>query len=138
MEAFGLDALLVIDLVNRDQPVPAALDGMANKLLDQGIIERVGHGRGMRWLLCRQFYRHIGKAGVYTRKRGLDRETNKELLMRHIQDNQKEGSKLCELTQVLPALTTRQVQRLITELKDECQIRRVGTTRYARWYPVNY
>ena len=89
--AFGLDDFLVVDLVHREQRVPDPLRLRVDHLLEQGIIERVGRGRGVRLLLSRRFYRHIGKAGVYTRKRGLDRETNKELLMKHIQDNQDEG-----------------------------------------------
>ena len=97
-------------------------------------IECVGRGRGGR-LLSRQFYRHIGQAGVYTRKRGLDRETNKELLLKHIRDNRKEGSQLRELRQVLPALSYAQVQKLLQELRIKGQIHKVGNTSATRWYP---
>ena len=133
--AFGLDDLLVVDLVHRKQPVPDDLKPRIGHLLDLGIIERVGRGRGVRLLLSRQFYRHIGQAGVYTRRRGLDRETNKELLLRHIQDNRKEGSQLRELVQVLPALSYVQVQKLLQELRIKGQIHKVGNTSAARWYP---
>ena len=133
--AFGLDDLLVVDLVHREQPVPDDLKPRIGHLLDLGIIERVGRGRGVRLLLSRQFYRHIGQAGVYTRRRGLDRETNKELLLRHIQDNRKEGSQLRELVQVLPALSYVQVQKLLQELRIKGQIHKVGNTSAARWYP---
>lgn len=133
--AFGLDDLLVVDFVHRDQRVPDDLEHRIEHLLEQGIIERVGRGRGVRLLLSRRFYRHIGKAGVYTRKRGLDRETNKELLLKHIQDNRKEGSPLNELVQVLPALSSVQVQKLLQDLRIAGQIHRVGNTRAARWYP---
>ena len=133
--AFGLDDLLVVDLVHREQPVPDDLKPRIGHLLDLGIIERVGRGRGVRLLLSRQFYRHIGQAGVYTRRRGLDRETNKELLLRHIQDNRKQGSQLRELVQVLPALSYVQVQKLLQELRIKGQIHKVGNTSAARWYP---
>ena len=131
---FGLDDLLVVDLVHREQPVPNDLQSRGDHLLDQGIIERVGRGRGVRLMLSRQFYRYIGKAGTYTRKRGLDRETNKELLLKHIRDNWKEGSPLRELRQVLPALSRDQVQSLLRSLKSEGRIYKVGATRAARWY----
>jgi len=39
--------------------------------------------------------------GTYTRKKGLDRETNKALLLKHIKENTKNGSRLKELMQVL-------------------------------------
>lgn len=89
----------------------------------------------MRLLLSRRFYRHIGKAGVYTRKRGLDRETNKELLLKHIQDNRHEGSRLRELVQVLPALSYVQVQKLLQDLRIQGRVHKVGNTNAARWYP---
>ena len=132
---FGLDDLLVVNLVHREQFVPDYLRLKAEHLLEQGIIERVGRGRGVRLLLSRRFYRHIGKAGVYTRKRGLDRETNKELLLKHIQDNRNEGSQLKELVQVLPALSYVQVQKLLQDLRMNGQIHKIGNTKAARWYP---
>ena len=133
--AFGLDDFLVVDLVHREQRVPDPLRLRVEHLLEQGIIERVGRGRGGRLLLSRRLYRHIGKAGVYTRKRGLDRETNKELLMKHIQDNRNEGSRLGELVQVLPALSYVQVQKLLQDLRIQGRILKVGNTNAARWYP---
>ncbi len=72
---------------------------------------------------------------MYTRKRGLDRETNKALLLKHIQDNQQEGSKLQELMQVLPDLSRDQVQKLLQALKAVGRIYNVGHANAARWYP---
>ena len=132
---FGINDFLVVDLVHREQSVPDDLQSRVNHLLEQGIIERVGRGRGVRLMLSRQFYRHIGKAGTYTRKRGLDRETNKALLLKHIRDNRKSGSQLKELVQVLPSLSYVQVQKLLQELRIKGQIHKVGNTSAARWYP---
>jgi len=80
-------------------------------------------------------YAFLGQKGVYARQRGLDRETNKALLLKHILDNAQEGSQLSELVQVLPALSSDQVQWLLRELQVEGQIHRVGRTKGARWYP---
>ena len=135
LATFGINDFLVVDLVHREQPVPDDLQSRVNHLLEQGIIERVGRGRGVRLMLSRRFYRHIGKAGTYTRKRGLDRETNKELLLKHIRDNRKEGSQLKELVQVLPSLSYVQVQKLLQDLRIKGQIHKVGNTKAARWYP---
>ncbi len=132
---FGLDDLLVVDLIHREQSVPDDLQSRVNHLLEQGIIERVGRGRGVRLMLSRRFYRYIGKVGTYTRKRGLDRETNKALLLKHIRDNRKSGSQLKELVQVLPSLSYVQVQKLLQELRIKGQIHKVGNTSAARWYP---
>jgi len=135
MAAFSTDDFLVVDLVHREQPVPDYLKSRVEYLLEQGIIERLGRGRGVRLLLSQRFYRRLGKAGVYTRKRGLDRETNKALLLRHIQYNQKEGSQLQELRQVLPSLSRDQVQKLLQDLKIGGHIHKIGYTKAARWYP---
>jgi ATP-dependent DNA helicase RecG len=73
--------------------------------------------------------------GTYTRLRGLDRETNKELLLKHITDNQEDGSTFEEFTQVLPSLGRNQVKYLLRQLKSEGRIHVVGQTSGARWYP---
>ena len=77
----------------------------------------------------------VGEEGVYTRKKGLDRETNKALLLTHIKENQESGSRLKELMQVLPALSDNQVKKLMVELQKEGKIYHTGTTRAALWYP---
>ena len=122
----------MLDLVHREQRIPEALRAHLPALVEQGIIERVGRNR---YMLSRRFYGFLGKKGVYTRKRGLDRETNKALLLKHIQDNQQEGSKLQELMQVLPALSHDQVQKLLQALKAEGRVYNAGYANAARWYP---
>jgi ATP-dependent DNA helicase RecG len=77
----------------------------------------------------------LGTKGVRTRKKGLDRETNKALLVRHIQDNQATGSKMEELRQVLPAHSRSQIQVLLRELVKQEAVHVHGATRAARWYP---
>ena len=76
----------------------------------------------------------LGQRGAYTRERGLDHETNKELLLRHIRENDTEGSPLADLRQVLPSLSASQVQGLLHELRDEGRIGLTGARRWARWH----
>jgi ATP-dependent DNA helicase RecG len=97
------------------------------------VIEQISRGRGTRYVLSRQFYEFIGKRGIYTRKRGLDRETNKALLLKHISDNDKEGTRFREFTQVLPALSENQIKSLLKELKREAQVYSTGKTRAGLW-----
>ena len=59
----------------------------------------------------------------------MDRETNKELLLKHIQDNRREGSLLRELVQVLPALSRAEVQNLLRGLRHEGRSHNVGEPR---------
>lgn len=134
--SFGLEDFLVIDRVHREQKVPADLAARVQVLLEQGVIERVGRGRGTRYLLSRRFYRFLGRAGAYTRQRGLDRETNRTLLARHIEASAETGATLGELQEVLPGLSRDQVRTLVRELRREGRVEVRGATKAARWFPA--
>lgn len=136
LASFGTHDFLVLDLVHREERVPEYFKPSLLKLFELGLIERLGRGKGTRYILSRRFYAAIRKKGVYTRKKGLDRETNKALLLKHITDNAKEGSTLTELKQVLPSETHSSVQWLLRQLKDEGRVRLEGKTKAARWYPA--
>ncbi|MBI4880551.1 MAG: transcriptional regulator [Planctomycetes bacterium] len=133
--AFTTEDLLVIDLIHREEAIPAFLAPRLKVLRDQSVLERVGRGRGTRHLLSQRFYRFLGQGGAYTRRRGLDRETNKALLARHIEGSAASGATFSELQQVLPALSRNQIQNLLRELRDQHRIRVQGTRRWARWFP---
>ena len=102
-------------------------------LLEQGVIERIGRRRGVRFILSRKFRSFLGTPGSYTRDAGLDRETNKSLLAKHIGQSGPEGARFLELLGVLPHLSRNQVQGLLKEMKQEKRVRVVGATKAARW-----
>jgi ATP-dependent DNA helicase RecG len=129
------DDLLVLDAVHREVSIPEPCSGRVASLLQLGAIERVGRGRGVRYLLAPRFYRLVGRPGEYTRKRGLDRGTNKALLFRHIESSGDTGCPLSELQDVLPGLSRHQVQALVREMKKAGVVHSVGATRAGRWYP---
>jgi ATP-dependent DNA helicase RecG len=131
---FSTRDLLVLDSLHNEAKIPEDLRQRLATLSDHGIIERIGRGRGTRYILSRHFYGFIGKRGIYTRKRGLDRETNKSLLLKHIESSGKNGSALGELLQVLPSLSTMQVRTLLRELNRDGKAHSVGKTRAGRWY----
>jgi ATP-dependent DNA helicase RecG len=132
LESFSTGDFLVVNQVRREQPVPDDLKDRVPRLLELGVIERVSRRR---FILGRRYYAAVGKKGVYTRKRGLDRGTNKELLLKHIRENADVGSRLDELLQVLPSLSRDQVQSLVRQLKKEGRVRVEGVTRSGRWFP---
>jgi len=123
--------LLLLDYVHREQPVPTMLKERLIPLREMGVIERVGR----KYILARRYYSFIGKKGVYTRKRGLDRDTKKKLLLKHITDNKKTGTRFAELMDVLPALTREQVKTLVREMKQDGLVWSKGRTKAGRWYP---
>ncbi|MBN2543375.1 putative DNA binding domain-containing protein [bacterium] len=135
LELFSTEDFLLLDYIHRESRVPDKLQNRLRVLVEKGFVERFGRGRGVKYILSRRYYKMIDKKGSYTRKRGLDRETNKALLMKHINENKNSGSRLKELMQVLPNLTMPQVQTLLRELKSGNKIHKTGRTRGALWYP---
>lgn len=132
-KSFDTADFITLDLINREQSLPDWSKSRLPKLRKLGIVELTGQ----RNILSRQYYEFIDKRGVYTRKKGLDRETNKQLLLKHIQDNKKQGSRLQELMDVLPTLSRNQVQTLLKEMKRDGIIVSIGKTRAALWYPIS-
>ncbi len=134
LQSFDTGDFLVVNFIRREQPLPETLKDRIPRLLDLGVIERVSRGH---YILGHRYYKSVGMKGVYTRKRGLDRETNKELLLKHIRENEGTGSRFEELVQVLPSLTRGQVQALIRQLKRDNRVRVEGATRGGKWFPCS-
>ena len=85
-------------------------------------------------LVSRQYYKAIGKGGTFTRLKGLDNNTNKELLKRHMKDMGNSGLKLRVFQQVLPSLDIRNIQWLLNGLKASGEVYVSGRTSAARWF----
>ena len=122
---------LVIYALYNDRPLDAKMYSRMKRLIELGIVEHIGYKK---YVLARSLYAAAGKSGVYTRHVGLDRSTNKELLLKHIRENNDTGTTLNELQQVLPGLTRGQIKFLIKELKDDGKIVCEGKTKASRWY----
>lgn len=133
--SFGTHDFLTLDMIHREEPVPEYLKPPARKLLELGIIESIGRGKHTRYILSHRLYSALRKPGVYTRKRGLDRETNKTLLLKHIMERAEQGATLAEFKQVLPSSGHRAIQTMLCQLRDEGQACLKGRGISARWYP---
>jgi ATP-dependent DNA helicase RecG len=129
---------LALDALQRDcpQPLLPELAARLSGLVELGAVERQGRGNGVRHLLSRELYATLGQAGTYTRRKGLDHETNKALLMKHRWDNAVAGAPMGELAQVLPAIAPRSLQRLMAELKSAGGVEMRGNGRWSRWFPL--
>ncbi len=136
VETFATHDFLVLDALQRGHPVPDALRPALTHLVESGVVESVGRGRGTRYLLSRSLYAQLRSAGTYTRKRGLDHETNKELLLKHLRDSGEPGAPLSDLCLVLPSLSESTVQRLLNELRREGRVVLAGSRRWSRWHAV--
>jgi len=133
LELLSTADFLVINALFYEQKLPDNLRLQTKRLIDMGIIERVGRTK---FVLARSFYNVVGKPGVHTRLVGLDRETNKELVFKHIKKNGTEGTPLKELQQVLPGHSWSQIQVLLRELRKENRVFVTGKTSAAKWFVV--
>lgn len=96
-----------------------------------GIVEHIGRNR---YVLARNLYAVAGKSGIHTRVVGLDRDTNKELLLKHIRANGDSGTPFKELQQVLPGHNRSQIQVLMCELRADGRVYCRGKTSAAKWF----
>ena len=135
LASFTTEDFLLVHAVHAEAEIPERLRTALPRLVKLGVIEVRGRGRGTRYLLSERFHQFADERGAYTRRKGLDRETNKALLLDHIERNAAEGSPLRDLADVLPALSRKQVQRLLAELASEGRAHVRGKTRGARWFP---
>ena len=135
LRSFATTDFLALDAVNRDLPLSAALKERVPGLVSVGAIEVIGRGRGARYILSAALHAALGAKGTHTRKKGLDRNTNKALLKQHIEDHQAVGAKMEDLQQVLPALPRSQIQVLLREMRGDGLVHKQGQTKGSRWYP---
>jgi len=134
LRGFSTHDFLTLSAIATDSPLSEIMRDRLPGLLEAGAIESQGRGRGVSYLLSRGLHAALGKKGAYTRRRGLDHETNKALLLSHIQDAAGEGAPMSDLVQVLPALSRAHVKRLLRALAEEGRIHLSGVTRAARWF----
>jgi ATP-dependent DNA helicase RecG len=131
LSSFSTDDFRVVRYVVDGKPIPRILRSRIERLVSHGVLERVGRSKV---LVSRQYYKAIGKSGTFTRLKGLDNGTNKELLMRHMKDMDNPGLKLSDFQLVLPSLGVRQIQWLLKDLEATSRVYVLGRTRAARWF----
>ena len=131
LETLSTADFLVINTLYHGLDLTANLKPHLKHLMDIGIVEHIGRTK---YVLARSLYTAAGKSGIHTRIVGLDRETNKELLLKHIRENGAKGAPFKELQQVLPGHNRGQIQVLMRELREEGHIYGEGNTSAARWF----
>ena len=131
METLSTGDFLVINALYHEMSIAENLRPYLKHLTELGIVEHVGRSK---YVLARSLYAAAGKSGVHTRVVGLDRETNKELLLKHIRANGDKGTPFKELQQVLPGHSRNQIQVLMRELHKENKVYCEGKTKASRWF----
>ena len=134
LESFSTEDFLVINALFHERKLSNNLRSRTKRLVDMGIVEHAGRDK---YFLARSFYEVTGKPGVHTRLVGLDRDTNKELILKHIRKNGGNGTPLKELRQVLPGHSRGQIQVLLRDMRKENRIYSIGKTASAKWFEIS-
>jgi ATP-dependent DNA helicase RecG len=100
---------------------------ITQNLLELGLIEHVGTNK---YILSRKYYLEAGNRGEYTRKKGLDKETKKALIVKHIKEWGRGYMK--EFTQVLNGVPKPTISRYVDELKEDGIIELVGNPQIVK------
>lgn len=101
------------------------------KFLSVGVIEKLGHGRGAQYILAQKYYAHKNELGVHTKLSGLERDTYKELIMKHIKE--KKRGTAGQFQQAFKDLKPMDISNLLRELKKEGKIVRRGPKNTGFW-----
>jgi ATP-dependent DNA helicase RecG len=93
-------------------------------LLEKGLIEFVGKGRGTKYILAQKYYEHDGNLGRHTYIAGIPRERDKEFILEHLK--QKGASRKKDLKGIFSDKNEVYIQNLLQELKKEKKIQNIG------------
>lgn len=124
------DLILLDDIRQGKVPKPEFQDTL-HRLREQGIIETLSRGRGTRYILSKKFYTFVGEKGIYTRRKGLDKEEKKALIIKHLQEHKK--GYIHDFEQLLPTLRRAQIHTLLINLKQQGKIRHLGGRKFGYW-----
>ncbi|MHB8279732.1 MAG: RNA-binding domain-containing protein [Candidatus Humimicrobiaceae bacterium] len=87
-----------------------------SKFIKLNLIEKVGLGRGVRYILSKEYYGFINKKEEYTRRKWIDKNIQKELLLQYFKDHKK--GKISDFMKLFDNKLNRlQIQKLLSELR---------------------
>lgn len=130
LESLSTDDWLALDVLSQEKPLPEGLLPRTTRLLQLGMIVRVGNGR---FILNEPYYRFQRREETFHRLRAS--EERKEKLESRIAEHAVDGVATGDLLSVLPDQSRDKVRGVLEELLAENRIYRRGEKRWSRWYP---
>lgn len=131
LSSFATEDFIAVRSALTGKRLTASAKKRIPRLVALGVLERVGRTKV---LVARQYYKAIGKGGSFTRLKGLDNDTNKALLKKHMKEMGNPGLRRSDFQFVLPALGIRQIQWLLKAMEANREVYVLGRTSAARWY----
>lgn len=112
------------------QRPPEEARAVLERLVEAGLVQPLGQGRGRSYTLSPAVYRSLGEAAGYVRQAGFDKAQQTEMVKRYVREHgsiqRKDVAELCRLSD-------RQARHLLEKLIAEGTLRLVGQGRAARY-----
>ena len=101
-----------------------------NSLVERGLLESRGEGRGRTYHLAAALYREIGESGAYVRARGLDPIQQEQMILTYVVQHGSIGrAEAAELCRIAPE----QASRRLRGMARDGALRMTGSRRTARY-----
>lgn len=126
----SLDQLIELERIRSEKHVKTL--EFSDFFLEHGLVDKVGKGRGVKYILSHNYYKHQGLTGEYTRIAGLSRQTKKQLILEHLEKN-KNGSLFGDIREAFPELKAKDVSNLLQDLRREKKCRCLGRSVKGVW-----
>lgn len=122
-----VSARRVAELIQCDQ---AHARGLLGTLIEKGLIEPRGRGRGREYHLSASLYRRFHEEPRYVRTRGYDRLQQEQMILSYVRAHgsiaRREAAELCQVDSAVAA-------RLLREMRDAGALNLIGERRTARY-----
>jgi ATP-dependent DNA helicase RecG len=120
--------LTTADLAQSTQKSEALTRATLEKLVEAGLVEAHGNGRGRSYILSARVYKTSGQKTAYIRQAGFEPIQQEQMVLSYIE---KHGSIRRSDVMELCQITKDQAYKLLTRLKEKGQIIQIGTLKGA-------
>ena len=124
--------LTTADFVESVQKSETSVRATIEKLVEIGLLESHGAGRGRTYTLSAQLYQSAGQQAEYIRQAGFSPVQHEQMVLNYIDKNGSiKGADVADLCRLSPMQATRLLKRLV----DSQEVKSVGggrSTRYER------
>jgi SNF2 family DNA or RNA helicase/DNA-binding transcriptional ArsR family regulator len=120
--------LTITDLIQSTQKSEPATRATLEKLVEAGLVEAQGTGRGRSYILSAKVYKKSGQKAAYVRQMGFDPIQQEQMVLTYID---KHGSIKRSDVMDLCRLTKDQAYKLLNRLKNSGQINQIGSRKGA-------
>ena len=120
--------LTTVDLAQSTQKSEALTRATLEKLVEAGLVEAHGNGRGRSYILSARVYKTSGQKTAYIRQAGFEPIQQEQMVLSYIE---KHGSIRRSDVMELCQITKDQAYKLLTRLKENGQIIQIGTLKGA-------